>query len=141
MHQDPADEQSRGDDPSAARAGAFAWRLTPAETVAAFVRGALLIDIRSTVDRKEQGWLPGAIVLEPSVLEWRLIPHSGGHIPEVTSYDVEVVLVSRDGEESSVVAARLRELGLWRATDLAGGFWSWRAAELPVGGDPAPMRG
>lgn len=141
MHQDPATEQGGGKHRSADRVDAFAWRLTPAETVAAFVRGALLIDIRSTVERKEQGWLPGAIVLEPSVLEWRLVPQSGGHLPEVTSFDVEIVLVSRDGEESGVAAARLRELGLWRATDLDGGFRAWQAAELPIGGDPAAIRG
>jgi len=104
------------------------------------VRGAVLVDIRSIPERQRQGWLPGAVVLEPSVLEWRLIPNSGGHIPEVTSFDVEVVLVSRDGEESSVAAARLRDLGLWRATDLAGGFEAWRATDLPVGGDPAAIR-
>ncbi|WP_073252469.1 rhodanese-like domain-containing protein [Cryptosporangium aurantiacum] len=141
MHHDPAGEQRLGDDPTAVSADAFAWRLTPAETVAAFVRGALLIDIRSTVERQAQGWLPGAIVLEPSVLEWRLVPNTGGHLPEMTSFDVEIVLVSRDGEASSIAAARLRELGLWRATDLAGGFRAWRAAQLPIGGDPAAIRG
>ncbi|MFI5954297.1 rhodanese-like domain-containing protein [Cryptosporangium sp. NPDC051539] len=119
----------------------FVWRLTADETVSAYVRGALLIDLRTPRERAEQGLLPGAIVVDPSVLEWRLVPRSGGHLPELTSYDAEIVLVSRDGEASSVAAARLRELGLWRATDLAGGFESWRAASLPVGGDAAVIRG
>ncbi|TQS46798.1 rhodanese-like domain-containing protein [Cryptosporangium phraense] len=119
----------------------FAWRLTPAETVSAFVRGALLIDLRTPTERASQGLLPGAIVVDPSVLEWRLVPGSGGHLPEMTSYDVEIVLVSWDGSSSSVAAERLRELGLWRATDLAGGFEAWRAAEFPVGGDATAIRG
>ncbi|WP_157018129.1 rhodanese-like domain-containing protein [Cryptosporangium arvum] len=140
MRDNTGGQHRRREEPEPARPDEFVWRLTPAETVAAFVRGAVLIDIRTIVERRAQGWLPGAIVLERSVLEWRAVPHSGGHLPEVTSFDVEIVLVSRDGEESSLAAARLRELGLWRATDLAGGFGAWIAADLPIGGDPAAIR-
>lgn len=140
MHHNAGGQHRQREEPRTASPDDFVWRLTPAETVAAFVRGAVLIDIRTIVERRAQGWLPGAIVLEQSVLEWRAVPNSGGHLPEVTSFDVEIVLVSRDGEESSLAAARLRERGLWRATDLAGGFAAWRAADLPIGGDPAAIR-
>jgi rhodanese-related sulfurtransferase len=36
-----------------------------------------------------------------------------------------VVLVCDEGYASSLAAATLRELGLHRATDLAGGFQAW----------------
>lgn len=140
MHRNAGGQHRQREEPRAARPDEFVWRLTPTETVAAFIRGAVLIDIRTSVERQAQGWLPGAIVLDRSVLEWRAVPNSGGHLPEVTSFDVEIVLVSRDGEESSLAAAHLRELGLWRATDLAGGFDAWRATDLPIGGDPPAIR-
>jgi rhodanese-related sulfurtransferase len=133
VHQNRAGEQGRGDERGAAPADDFAWRLTPAETVVAFVRGALLIDIRTDAERAEQGRLPGSIVLDPTVLESRLVPGGEHSLPRMTSYDVEVVLVSRRGTSSSQAAAWLRGLGLWRATDLAGGFEAWLDADLPVG--------
>jgi rhodanese-related sulfurtransferase len=36
------------------------------------------------------------------------------------------------GYTSSLAAAALQEIGLWRATDLAGGFKAWEAEGLPV---------
>ena len=44
-----------------------------------------------------------------------------------------IVVMCNEGYQSSrLVAARLQELGLEGATDLAGGFQAWRGAELPV---------
>jgi 3-mercaptopyruvate sulfurtransferase SseA len=43
-----------------------------------------------------------------------------------------VILVCDEGYQSSLAAATLQELGLPLATDLIGGFDSWRAAGLPV---------
>ena len=37
-----------------------------------------------------------------------------------------------EGYQSSLAAATLQQLGLTRATDLAGGFQAWRAAGMPV---------
>jgi rhodanese-related sulfurtransferase len=43
-----------------------------------------------------------------------------------------VVVVCSEGYTSSLAAAALQEIGLWRATDLAGGFRAWEAEGLPV---------
>jgi rhodanese-related sulfurtransferase len=115
-------------------------RLTPEETLAASRRGALIIDTRSEAQRREQGELPGAIVIDRSVLEWRLDPGAEWRIPEATSYDMEVVVVCRQGYSSSLAAATLRVIGLWRATDMIGGVEAWQAVGLPVTPGPADVR-
>jgi rhodanese-related sulfurtransferase len=79
-------------------------------------------------------------VIDRTVLEWRLDPASGSRIPEAVDYDVEIVVVCRQGYSSSLAAASLRALGLWRATDLIGGFQAWRRAGLPVSDRPADVR-
>ncbi|MFC6022496.1 rhodanese-like domain-containing protein [Plantactinospora solaniradicis] len=134
------EDQDRGVAALLAHARAGVRRLTPEETVAAIRRGALLVDTRTDPQRAEQGELPGALVIDRTVLEWRLDPASAWRIPEAVDYDVEIVVVCRQGYSSSLAAASLRALGLWRATDLIGGFEAWRRAGLPCGDGPADVR-
>ncbi|GAB3591225.1 rhodanese-like domain-containing protein [Angustibacter peucedani] len=115
-------------------------RLDPHEALAAQSRGALLVDTRTETQRAETGELPGALVIDRTVLEWRLDPASGSRIPEATGYDVEVVVVCRQGYSSSLAAESLRRVGLHRATDLAGGVEAWVAAGLPLTDGPADVR-
>lgn len=114
---------------AAARAGLE--RLEPAEAHEAVAAGAVLVDIRPAVNRRTEGALPGAIVVDRNVLEWRLDPASDAALP-MASYDLQVVLVCNEGYASSLAAATLRELGVHRATDVVGGFRAWQAAGLPV---------
>jgi rhodanese-related sulfurtransferase len=114
-------------------------RLTPHETHAAMRRGALVVDTRTESQRVEQGELPGAVVIDRTVLEWRLDPDGPDRIREA-SYDVEVVVVCRQGYSSSLAAASLRALGLERATDMVGGVEAWLADGLPMGTGPADVR-
>jgi rhodanese-related sulfurtransferase len=123
---------------AAARTGLV--RLDPHETLAAQRRGALVVDTRTETQRAEQGELPGVLVIDRTVLEWRLDPSSDARLPEAISYDVEVVVVCRQGYSSSLAAASLRALGLWRATDLIGGVEAWQAAGLPFSDAPADVR-
>jgi rhodanese-related sulfurtransferase len=115
-------------------------RLTPHELAVAAARGALIVDTRTERQRREQDEFPGAIVVDRTVLEWRLDPKSDEHIPEATDYDVEIVVVCRQGYSSSIAAGTLRALGLHRATDLAGGVEAWVEAGLPMSGGPADVR-
>jgi rhodanese-related sulfurtransferase len=121
-----------------ARAGLH--RLTPQQTVEAVRGGALLIDTRSDGQRREQGDLPGAIVIDRTILEWRLDPASAWRIPEATGYDREIVVVCRHGYSSSLAAASLQTLGLRRATDMIGGVQAWLEAGLPTSDRPADIR-
>jgi rhodanese-related sulfurtransferase len=115
-------------------------RLGPHETRDAMGDGALLIDTRTDRQRREQGDLPGALVIDRTVLEWRLDPSSPNRIPEATGYDVQVIVVCRQGYSSSLAAASLRAIGLHRATDLEGGVEAWKAAGLPTTDEPADVR-
>jgi rhodanese-related sulfurtransferase len=122
------------------RARAGVRRLDPHETRAAVAAGALLIDTRTDRQRARQGDLPGAIVIDRTVLEWRLDPRSAHRIPEATGPDRQIVVVCRQGYSSSLAAASLRAIGLPRATDLAGGVEAWLAAGLPTTREPADVR-
>ena len=115
-------------------------RLTPRQTVEAVSRGALFVDTRTEAQRLQQGELPGALVIDRTVLEWRLEPACAYRIPEATGHDVEVVVACRQGYSSSLAAASLRSVGLHRATDLIGGVEAWLAAGLPLHSGPADVR-
>ena len=107
-------------------------RLTPEEAESARAAGALLIDTRTDAQRLRGGLIPGALVIDRNVLEWRLDPASAARIPEASSHDVRVILICNEGYSSSLAAASLQVLGLVNATDVIGGFEAWRAAGLPV---------
>jgi rhodanese-related sulfurtransferase len=115
-------------------------RLTPAELLEASARGALVVDTRTEAQRRRQGEFPGAVVIDRTVLEWRLDPASADRIPEATGYDLEVVVLCRQGYSSSLAAATLRAVGLTRATDLAGGVEAWIAEGLPMSEAAADVR-
>ncbi len=107
-------------------------RVTPQEAAAAQAEGALLVDTRPEALRRRDGTIPGALIVERNVLEWRLDPTSPDRAPDVTSAEQPVIVVCDEGYASSLAAAILQDLGLPQATDLAGGFQAWRAAGLPV---------
>jgi rhodanese-related sulfurtransferase len=103
-------------------------RATPADLDGVRARGGLVIDTRSAAQREQDGLLPGAIVVERNVLEWRLDPTSPHRLPEVTGPDQPVVVVCNEGYSSTLAALSLRDLGLTDVTDLEGGYQAWRAA-------------
>jgi len=107
-------------------------RLDPAQAAAAMREGALLVDTRPVEQRRRDGEIPGALLIDRNVLEWRLDPTSPHRIAEMRSAEQTVIVVCNEGYSSSLAAATLQRLGLRRATDLAGGFQAWRAAGLPV---------
>jgi len=105
-------------------------RMTPQEAFAAMSSGALLVDTRTEEQRRTAGDVPGALVIDRTVLEWRLDPTSADCIREA-SYDVKVIVLCRQGYSSSLAAATLRQLGI-DATDVIGGMEAWQADGLPT---------
>lgn len=101
-------------------------RVDPRDLAAEVAAGALVVDTRPVHQRDADGELPGALVIDRNVLEWRLDPTSPHRIPEATSADLRVVVVCNEGYSSSLAAHTLRGLGLVRATDLAGGYQAWK---------------
>jgi rhodanese-related sulfurtransferase len=107
-------------------------RVTAERAVAEQASGALLVDTRPIEQRSRDGEIPGAIVVDRNVLEWRLDPTSPDRIPEAVDRNVRVILICHEGFSSSFAAASLQNLGLVNATDVIGGFLAWKAAGLPT---------
>jgi rhodanese-related sulfurtransferase/mannose-6-phosphate isomerase-like protein (cupin superfamily) len=116
---------------SAARARLHRLSATEAYETAA-KRDAVLVDIRPEAQRSIEGSIPGASIVERNVLEWRFDPTSSARLPIAKDHDLEVILICSEGYTSSLAAAALQDIGLWRATDVVGGFHAWRAASLPI---------
>jgi rhodanese-related sulfurtransferase len=111
-------------------------RVTPGEAASRIAAGALLVDIRPAAQRHREGDVPGAVVVERNVLEWRFDPASDARLPEATGFDLDVIVLCSEGYTSSLAADALRSLGLYRATDVVGGFHAWAGAGLPTTGGP-----
>ena len=111
-------------------------RVTPHEAAARVAAGAYLVDIRPAAQRQREGEVPGSLIVERNVLEWRFDPASEARLPEATGYDVDVIILCSEGYTSSLAGDALVSLGLHRATDVIGGFLAWAAAGLPTTGTP-----
>ena len=131
------DERRTIDDLLAA-ARARLRRVSPEDLPGEMASGAVVVDMRPTEQRRRDGELPGAIVIDRNVLEWRLDPTCPFHLPHVTDAETRIILVCNEGYGSSLAAATLQDLGLHRATDVVGGFHAWAGTGLPVSTDARP---
>ena len=108
-------------------------RLSPHEAFEALSKTeTILVDIRPECQRAIEGSIAGALVVERNVLEWRFEPDSSARLPVATDHSIQVIVFCSEGYTSSLAAAALQDLGLWRATDMVGGFHAWRAMGLPI---------
>ena len=110
-------------------------RYTRIDAVAAYravTRGALLIDTRDGDQRRRDGLIPGALIIDRTVLEWRVDPLSEAPHPWIPGLDAPMILICDQGYSSSLAVASLLDLGATDVTDVIGGFQAWRAAGLPV---------
>jgi rhodanese-related sulfurtransferase len=98
-------------------------RLTPEQAHGEMQDGALLVDVRSADEQREQdAVIPGALHHPLSVVLWRL-----DELPRKT----RVILICRHGYSSSLAAAQLWVLGFEEPADVVGGVDAWQAAGLP----------
>ena len=100
-------------------------RLSAQDLASFAAAGGLVVDTRPTEQRARDGELPGAIVVDRNVLEWRLDPTSDHRLLAITRADQPIVLVCNEGYASTLAAATLRDLGLTNVTDLDGGYQAW----------------
>jgi rhodanese-related sulfurtransferase len=107
-------------------------RVSPEAARARLLEGALLVDIRYELLRRQDGTIPGALIVERNELEWRLDPQCAYRLPQAAHHDLDVLVLCNEGYASSLAALSLQQLGLHRATDVIGGFQAWAAAGLPV---------
>ena len=110
---------------------------SPRQADAEIRAGALLVQIGCRPSGLTEGEVPGALVVERNVLEWRFDPASSSGPPLAGSYDLRVIIMCSQGYTSSLAAASLQDLGLANATDLAGGS---RRGPQPACRSPADRR-
>ena len=128
--EDPAPHRTIDEILAAARSRLL--RVGPEQACREAAAGALLVDIRPQAQRAAEGEIPGALIVERNVLEWRFDPASDARLPWVHDYDHQVIVFCSEGYTSSLAAAALQDLGVSRATDLDGGFRAWQRAGLPA---------
>ena len=126
------DAPMRGIDRILSEARGRLARVNPEEAYARQRAGALLVDIRYELLRRQDGTVPGALIVERNELEWRLDPLCDYRLPQAEHHDLDVLVLCNEGYASSLAALSLQDLGLRRATDVIGGFQAWAAAGLPV---------
>jgi rhodanese-related sulfurtransferase len=86
-------------------------RLTATQAADARHAGVVVVDIRPAAQREVEGVLPGALVIERNVLEWRFDPSSASRLP-IADYDLQVILLCQEGYTSSLAACSLQDLGI-----------------------------
>jgi rhodanese-related sulfurtransferase len=96
-------------------------RIPPENLAREEAAGALVVDIRPVEQRQRDGEVPGALVIDRNVLEWRLAPSSPNRVVDIDGAR-KVIVICNEGYQSSLAAATLRRLGVDGATDLIDGY-------------------
>lgn len=92
---------------------------------------AVIIDIRESEERLQNGFIPGAVHLPRGMLEFYADPTSPYHRQEIAP-DKRVILHCASGGRSALAVRTLMDLGYTNVAHLDGGFNAWAAAGQPV---------
>jgi rhodanese-related sulfurtransferase len=103
-------------------------RYLPAEAFEAARHGALIVDTRSSDERRRAGVIPGALHVPRTVLEWRV---ASVEWKNTALEGARLILVCEHGYSSVLAAATLVDLGC-DCGDIVGGFEAWAASGLPT---------
>lgn len=92
---------------------------------------AVLVDIRESEERVQNGFIQEALHLPRGMLEFYADPTSPYHRSELQP-DKRVILHCAGGGRSALAVHSLRELGYSKVAHLDGGIGAWTAAGHPV---------
>jgi rhodanese-related sulfurtransferase len=101
-------------------------RVSVGDLAAEIAAGAVVVDIRPVELRQRDGEMPGALVIDRNVLEWRLDQACAWRSVDLQPGQ-KVIVFCDEGYQSSLAAVTLQELGIEGATDLDGGYQAYRA--------------
>ena len=87
----------------------------------------VIVDIRESEERVQNGSIPGAVHLPRGMLEFYADPTSPYYRNEIAP-DKRVILHCASGGRSALAVQTLRELGYANVAHLDGGFNAWIAA-------------
>jgi rhodanese-related sulfurtransferase len=88
----------------------------------------VIVDVRETVEREEQGFIPGSVHAPRGFLEFQADSDSPTHNAELNP-DKRLVLYCGTGGRSALAAKLLLDMGFPEVESLAGGFDAWKLAE------------
>ncbi|HXY46200.1 MAG TPA: rhodanese-like domain-containing protein [Acidimicrobiales bacterium] len=92
---------------------------------------AVLVDIRESEERIQNGFIPGAVHLPRGMLEFYADPASPSYRSEIAP-DKRVILHCAAGARSALGVRALQELGYTNVAHLEGGFRAWATGGQPV---------
>lgn len=87
--------------------------------------GALLLDVRETVERERDGSIPDSIHLPRGLIEFHADPESPVYNESLAS-DRPMILYCGTGGRSALAAKTLHDMGYANVASLAGGYEAWR---------------
>lgn len=89
--------------------------------------GALLVDVRETVEREQDGAIPGSAHAPRGLLEFQADPESPAY-NDALQPDRQIILYCGSGGRSALAAKTLLDMGYEDVSSLGGGYAAWRAA-------------
>ncbi len=87
-----------------------------------------LVDVRETVERENDGVIPGSIHVPRGLLEFKANPESPAYDNELVPDD-RLILYCGTGGRSALAAKTLYDMGYQDVSSLAGGYAAWRATQ------------
>ncbi len=87
--------------------------------------GVLLVDIRDSDERAQNGVISGALHVSRGMLEFRADSTSPYHNPALTP-DKRVILHCASGGRSALAVNTLKEMGYTDVAHMDGGFNTWK---------------
>ncbi|MGI9508434.1 MAG: rhodanese-like domain-containing protein [Geminicoccaceae bacterium] len=90
--------------------------------------GALLVDVRETVEREREGDIPNSVHIARGLLEFQADPESPLY-NDALSLDRPIVIYCASGGRSALAAKTLHDMGYPNVASLAGGYAAWRTAK------------
>jgi rhodanese-related sulfurtransferase len=86
----------------------------------------VLIDVRDTIEREQEGAIPGSVHVSRGLLEFKADPESPAY-EEALRPDQHIILYCGSGGRSALAAKTLLDMGYEDVSSLSGGFSAWQA--------------
>lgn len=90
--------------------------------------GAVLVDVRETVERDRDGAIPGSVHAPRGLLEFQADPESPAYNDALRPED-HIILYCGTGGRSALAAKTLLDMGYENVASLGGGYAAWRVAQ------------
>jgi rhodanese-related sulfurtransferase len=90
--------------------------------------GAMLVDVRDTVERERDGVIPNSLHVPRGMLEFHADPESPVYKRDLTT-DKKLIVYCGTGGRSALAAKTLLDMGYEDVSSLAGGYAAWKQSQ------------